>query len=99
MKPSERRLRNRKKYTYDAWLEMLKSNQVCDWWANSFDHFSNQMGWIPTRFHHLELKDGETLYCKKNCKWLKIKRPSELQSAIETFCNPDYIPDGYHYRL
>jgi hypothetical protein len=88
---------NIRKRTYEYWDQLIKNRNIvmCYRWRVSFDDFVLDMGKIPTKKHFIHLRDGEFLYCKRNCMWME---PTVFK-AIKTFCDPDYIPDGYHYHL
>lgn len=90
---------NKRADTYNVWLNMLKSDMVCARWYHSFDNFLREMGYLPSKYHYLHLKGGSRLYCKENCLWLRSLTDHDILELSEIFCDPNYIPDGYHYRL
>jgi len=80
------------KRTHNVWLNMLTSDMVCAKWYHSFNEFVREMGYLPSSNHYIALKEGEKLYCKKNCTWEILTDDNDVMNAIKIFCNPNYIP-------
>lgn len=89
----------KREFTYKAWLDMKKTGMSCARWYHSFEAFVDEMGYKPSKFHYLSIKIGAHFYCERNCEWVMLTDDIDVMKAIETFCDPNYIPEKLPYQL
>lgn len=86
-----------KQRTYKFYLNFIieKEAFVCERWKDSFRYFYKDLGNRLTSKYFLDLKDGETIYCKDNCEWARYVNDNDILKALDTLCDPDYIPNKF----
>lgn len=81
--------------TYDYWdkLRSMPEPTLCPRWKFSFKEFLQDVGFMPHKRSYLRMYKDEKIFNKNNCKWSYIRY--DAYKAVETFCDPNYIPENY----
>ena len=82
--------------TYDYWdkLRSMPNATLCPRWKFSFKEFLQDLGFMQHERSILRMYKDEKIFNKNNCKW-SYPVNYDIYKAIQTFCDPNYVPEKY----